>query len=61
MRRINIYLSDVQRERLQRLSVNTGLNESELIRRAVDRFLEEEEPKIANMPQVTAVGAQPVR
>ncbi len=49
MKRMSLFLSDMQRERLQRLSARTGLNESEMIRRAIDRFLEEEEAKLREM------------
>lgn len=57
MRRTNIYLSDEQRERLQRLADRIGLREAELIRRAIDRFLDQEETRLRI--QATELAAQP--
>ncbi len=56
MIRTNIYLPEVQRERLQRLGAQTGLSESELIRRAIDRFLEVEEAKQAKQAATHQAG-----
>jgi predicted DNA-binding protein len=47
MKRQHIHLSDQQRERLLRLSQNTGLNVAELIRRSIDAYLDEAEAKMA--------------
>ena len=41
MKRMNTYLTEQQREGLGRLSGKTGLCAAELIRRAVDKFLED--------------------
>jgi predicted DNA-binding protein len=53
MRRHNIHLSDQERERLQRLAKATGLTVAEHIRRAVDRYLEQEEKRAARKTQQT--------
>ena len=42
LKRTNIYLSEIQVNKLQQLAVNTGLSVAELIRRAVDIFLKAE-------------------
>lgn len=59
MKRTNIYLSDEQRERLQRLADRVGLREAELIRRAIDRFLDQEETRLRI--QAAELAAQPAR
>jgi hypothetical protein len=41
MKRMNTYLTEQQREGLGKLSGKTGLCAAELIRRAVDKFLED--------------------
>ena len=41
MKRMNTYLTEQQRDGLSRLSKKTGLCAAELIRRAVDKFLED--------------------
>lgn len=41
MKRMNTYLTEQQREGLGKLSDKTGLCAAELIRRAVDKFLED--------------------
>ena len=41
MKRYNMYLSDQQDERLKKLQKETGLSRAELIRRAIDEFLNE--------------------
>jgi predicted DNA-binding protein len=46
MKRTNVHLSDRQRERLERLAQYTGLKPAELVRRAIDQYLDQEEPKI---------------
>jgi predicted DNA-binding protein len=46
MKRISVHLSDQQRERLSRLSDHNGLKVAELIRRAIDTYLDTEEAKI---------------
>ena len=43
MNRTNIYLSDRQLDRLEHLSVFTGLSRAELVRRAVDEYLDRQE------------------
>lgn len=48
MKRTGIHLSDQQRERLLNLAQRTGLKAAELVRRAIDRYLDEEEAKIAD-------------
>jgi predicted DNA-binding protein len=45
MNRVNFHLTDEQRDRLRSLSERTGLTVAELIRRAVDAYLEKEEKK----------------
>ncbi|NQT82031.1 ribbon-helix-helix domain-containing protein [bacterium] len=45
MRRTNINLGDIQWERLDAMSRRTGLKKSELVRRAVDEYLDREERK----------------
>jgi predicted DNA-binding protein len=40
MNRTNIYLTAKQLETLKKLSVETGLSVAELVRRAIDLFLE---------------------
>lgn len=40
MKRVAMFFSDLQRQRLLALSKETGLSVSELVRRAVDEFLE---------------------
>ncbi len=42
MKRTNIYLTEPSVEKLQVLSVKTGLSVAELIRRAVDDFLKKQ-------------------
>lgn len=41
MRRTQIYLTDEEREALQVISRHLGQSQSELIRKAVDRYIEE--------------------
>jgi predicted DNA-binding protein len=43
--RVNHYMSDVQIKKLKKLSKKTGLSVSELIRRAIDEYLERFEKK----------------
>lgn len=45
MKRTNIYFSDVQWKRLGVLSKKVGLKRSELIRRAVDEYLDRQDRK----------------
>lgn len=45
MKRINTHLTDKQIEALKALSKNTGLKVAELIRRAVDKYLENQKGK----------------
>jgi predicted DNA-binding protein len=45
MNRTNIYLTDTQVERLRRLQKETGAPVAELVRRAVDEYLEKRKPK----------------
>jgi metal-responsive CopG/Arc/MetJ family transcriptional regulator len=45
MKRTNIYLSETQIKHLQELSQKAGLSISELIRRAIDRFIKREKGK----------------
>lgn len=40
MKRTNVHLSEPQKKALERLSRKTGLTVAELIRRAVDAYLE---------------------
>ncbi len=40
MRRVNYHLTEGQIERLQRLAQKTGLSVAEIIRRAVDDYLD---------------------
>ena len=40
MKRTNIYLSEVQHKALKKLSKKTGLSLAELVRRAVDDYLD---------------------
>jgi predicted DNA-binding protein len=42
MKRTNLYLSVVQLAKLDKLSRKTGLSVSELMRRAIDQYLESE-------------------
>jgi hypothetical protein len=42
MKRVNLFLSEKQIEALKRLARKTGLSYSELIRRAIDKFLRAE-------------------
>lgn len=51
MKRVNYHLTDSQLERLQALSGKRGMAVAELIRRAVDAFLDE--PKVLAGPFVT--------
>lgn len=41
MKRYNFYLSEKQYNKLKELQKETGLSKSELIRRALDKFLDE--------------------
>lgn len=41
MRRTNVYLTEGQHDELSRRAEETGLKLSELIRRAIDRYLDE--------------------
>jgi len=41
MQRLHLYLSAVQLEKLDKLSRKTGLSVSELMRRAIDQYLEQ--------------------
>lgn len=43
MQKVNYYLTEQQIARLQKLAKKTGLTLSELIRRAIDAFLKQEE------------------
>jgi predicted DNA-binding protein len=43
--RVNHYMADVQIKKLKTLSKKTGLSVSELIRRAIDEYLEKSEKK----------------
>jgi predicted DNA-binding protein len=43
MKRINLFISDQQYQRLMVLQKRLGLTLSELIRRAIDAFLKQEE------------------
>jgi predicted DNA-binding protein len=45
MKRTNFHLSDPQKKKLEQLSKKTGLSVAELIRRAVDEYLEKEAAK----------------
>ena len=40
MKRVAMFFTELQRQRLRSLSDKTGLSVSELVRRAVDEFLE---------------------
>lgn len=40
MKRVNYHLTDLQADKLRALSKKTGLSVAELIRRAVDEYLE---------------------
>lgn len=42
MKRISMFLSDVQIKRLKALSKATGIKVSEMVRRAVDEYLDKE-------------------
>ena len=42
MIRTNIYLTDQQKEKLDKLSRKTGLANAEIIRRAIDEYLKKE-------------------
>jgi len=44
-RRTNIYLSELQLKRLKRLGEKRDVSVSELVRRAVDQFLDQEETR----------------
>jgi predicted DNA-binding protein len=46
MKRVNYHLTDVQIMRLQGLSTKTGLAVAEIIRRAVDEYLDRKEKKM---------------
>lgn len=39
MKRVNYYLSELQLDKLKKLSTETGISVSEIIRRAVDKYL----------------------
>lgn len=43
MKRTNLHLTDLQIKSLRKLSKKTGLTVAELVRRAVDQFLLQEE------------------
>ena|GEM_PF-1025189 len=45
MKRVNYHLTDLQIMRLQGLSTKTGLAVAEIIRRAVDEYLDRKERK----------------
>lgn len=45
MKRVNYYLSDIQIDKLKKLSTETGITVSEIIRRAVDSYLEQKKGK----------------
>ncbi len=45
MKRMHIHLTEQQLARLQKLSERNGLNIAEMMRRAVDNYLDEEEAK----------------
>lgn len=42
---VNVYLTHEQHERLQKLKERTGAPVSEIIRRAIDRYLKAEDSK----------------
>lgn len=46
MKRVDYYLTDPQVERLKQLTETTGLTTSELIRRAVDEYLDKHLPLV---------------
>jgi len=45
MKRVNYHLTEAEITRLQALSINTGLSVAEIIRRAVDEYLDRKERK----------------
>ena len=45
MKRVNYHLTEEEIRRLQVLSINTGLSVAEIIRRAVDEYLDRKERK----------------
>lgn len=47
MIRTNVYLTRVQKDRLKRLGAAEGYQSSELIRRAIDEFLEKEQKRLS--------------
>ena len=50
MKRTSVYIGDSQDNDLRKLSNNTGLSVSEIVRRAVDVFLQQK-PTTANVPK----------
>jgi len=49
MKKYNLYLSDQQLEALETLSTAKGISVSELVRRALDLFIEQQEKKVNRM------------
>ena len=45
LKRTNIYLTQEQIKRLTKLSEETGVPQAEMIRRAIDKYLDEKEGK----------------
>lgn len=45
MKRINIHLTDLQIKELKKLSDNTGISVSELVRRAIDEYLRKQKER----------------
>jgi predicted DNA-binding protein len=45
MKRVNYHLTEAEITRLQALSINTGLSVAEIIRRAIDEYLDRKERK----------------
>ncbi len=45
VKQVNVYLTHDQHEKLQKLKERTGAPVSEIIRRAIDRYLKSEESK----------------
>lgn len=45
MKRTNIYLTEIQMKKLEQLCKKTGLSMAELVRRAIDEYLEKVKKK----------------
>lgn len=45
VKRTNVHLTDLQRQRLEKLAKQTTMNQAEHIRRAIDFYLDEQERK----------------